>query len=268
MTESNVPVIAAGISASLLATIIAASHYVGFDSISDVFFEGTTLILLGYMFLTLKAHLTPYSKIMLGAYLLLFNKFYDLLTEVPFIESYSDKYEVVDTLLDDGTLLVAFFLIAVGVTAIVKSIIREGMKDDLTRLYNRKKFPEIKLSSFDLIYFDLNGLKQVNDIKGHAVGDLMIMRFAQALKVHCLKEEMAFRVGGDEFVVTVEPERSLTYINSVHASLLDESISFSYGIEKATKENFDEALIRSDKAMYTMKKAQKKSTSSAQILYR
>lgn len=100
------------------------------------------------------------------------------------------------------------------------------------------------------------------------MGDLMIMRFAQALKVHCLKEEMAFRVGGDEFIVTVEPERSITYINSVHASLLNESISFSYGIEKATKENFDEALIRSDKAMYTMKKAQKKSTSSAQILYR
>ncbi|GLR73714.1 GGDEF domain-containing protein [Aliivibrio sifiae] len=268
MTESNVPVIATGISASLLATIIAASHYVGFDSISDVFFEGTTLILLGYMFLTLKTHLIPYSKIMIGAYLLLFNKFYDLLTEVPFIENYSDKYEVIDTLLDDGTLLVAFFLIAVGVTAIVKSIIREGMKDDLTRLYNRKKFPEIKLPSFDLIYFDLNGLKQVNDIKGHAVGDLMIIRFAQALKEHCLREEMAFRVGGDEFIVTVEPERAITYINSVHASLLNESISFSYGIEKATKENFDEALIRSDKAMYTMKKAQKKSTSSAQILYR
>ena len=268
MTEYHVPVIVTGISASLLATIIAASHYVGFDSLSDVFFEGTTLTLLIYMFLTLKGHLVPYSKIMIGAYLLLFNKLYDLLTEVPAIENYSDNYEVIDTLLDDGTLLVAFFLIAVGLTSIVKNIIKESMKDDLTRLYNRKKFPEIKLSSFDLIYFDLNGLKQVNDIKGHAVGDLMIIRFAQALKEHCLKNEMAFRVGGDEFIATVEPERALTYINSVNMSLLNESISFSYGIEKTTKDNFTEALIRSDKAMYTMKKSQKKSTESAQILYR
>ncbi|MFT7683450.1 hypothetical protein [Moritella dasanensis] len=44
---------------------------------------------------------------------------------------------------------------------------------------------------------------------------------------------MAFRVGGDEFVVTVEPER-------------------------ATKDTFNDALARSDKAMYIMKKQSKK----------
>ena len=260
MPESNVSIIAVGISTLLLIAIVAMSHYVSFDSISDVFFEGATLILLVYIFLTVKPHLIPYSKIMNGAYLLLFNKCYDLLTEIPFFDKYSDNYEIIDTILDDGTLLVAFLLIAMGLTTIVKNIIKESMKDDLTGLYNRKKFPEIKLSSFDLIYFDLNGLKQVNDIKGHAVGDLMIIRFAQILKASCLKQEMAFRIGGDEFIVTIDSERAKDYINDVYTSLNNEPISFSYGIEKATKENFEEALIQSDKAMYKMKKALKKST--------
>lgn len=268
MTEPKIPLIISGIATALLIGVIAISHYVGFDSISDLFFEGAMLILLSYIFLTVKSHLTLYPKLLIGAYLLLFNKSYDLLTEIPLLDHYADNNEIADTLLDDGTLLLAFLLIAVGLTNIVKSLIKESMKDDLTGLYNRKKFPEIKLSSFDLIYFDLNGLKQVNDIKGHAVGDLMIIRFAQILKASCLKQEMAFRIGGDEFIVTVDPERAKDYINDVYTSLNNEPISFSYGIEKATKENFREALIRSDKAMYTMKKALKKSTSSAQILYR
>jgi diguanylate cyclase (GGDEF)-like protein len=260
MPESNVSIIAVGISTLLLIAIVAMSHYVSFDSISDVFFEGATLILLVYIFLTVKPHLIPYSKIMNGAYLLLFNKCYDLLTEIPFFDKYSDNYEIIDTILDDGTLLVAFLLIAMGLTTIVKNIIKESMKDDLTRLYNRKKFTDISLSSFDLIYFDLNGLKKINDMKGHAIGDLMIIRFAQVLREHCLKQEMAFRAGGDEFIVITQPNRANSYIASVYKTLENDLISFSYGIEKATKENFEEALIQSDKAMYKMKKSLKKST--------
>ena len=44
---------------------------------------------------------------------------------------------------------------------------------------------------------DLDGLKKVNDRKGHKVGDLMIVRFSQALSQAVLEDESVFRVGGD-----------------------------------------------------------------------
>jgi diguanylate cyclase (GGDEF)-like protein/PAS domain S-box-containing protein len=52
-----------------------------------------------------------------------------------------------------------------------------------------------------LLYIDLDGFKQVNDIHGHAVGDLLLCEVAARIR-GCLRErDIAARVGGDEFVV-------------------------------------------------------------------
>lgn len=260
MLENKIPfIVVAFMSVGLFISIMLYSD-IGFESLSDLIFEGSTLILLTYIFLTAYHKFKSDNFLFIGAYLLIFNKGYDLLTEVPVIENYSDQFEVIDTILDDGSLFIGFLLIAIGITRIMQTLVKQSMKDELTNLYNRKKFPDIKLTHFDLIYFDLNNLKIVNDTKGHQVGDLMIIRFAQVLKIACTEQEMAFRIGGDEFIVTAESDRSSTYIDEIYAALSNERISFSYGIEKATKENFEEALIRSDKAMYTMKRSKKKST--------
>ena len=117
----------------------------------------------------------------------------------------------------------------------------------------------ILVEEFELIFLDLDGLKLVNDHKGHNVGDLMIVRFSQALSQAIIEKEMIFRVGGDEFVVTTEIGRSEEFISQVKAQLQGERISFSYGVEQATRCNFKQALIRSDQAMYEMKKEQKES---------
>ena len=180
---------------------------------------------------------------------------YDLLTEIPFIEHYSDINETIDTILDDGTLLLPFTLLAIGITHLTIKLVNQSMQDELTGLYNRKKFKDISLEAFDLIYFDLNGLKKVNDTKGHGVGDLLIIRFSQVLKQACLENEMAFRFGGDEFVAIVTPERATEYINQHNLLLENEAVKFSYGIERATKATLNDDLIRADKAMYEMKKA-------------
>ncbi len=253
------PFIISAIILLCLISMINIYQPCGFESLADLYFESCTFVVLIYIYLT--AFQTIKSDIFLrfGALSLLFNKIYDLLTEIPFIENYSDHFETLDTVFDDGSLLVSVIFIAIGITRMTKNLVKQSSKDELTGLYNRKKFPEIRLDVFELIYFDLNGLKTVNDTKGHAVGDLMIIRFSQVLKQACLEDEMAFRIGGDEFVVTVEPERANEYINQLYMLLENEAISFSYGIERATKTTFNDALVRSDKAMYAMKTQSKAS---------
>ncbi|WP_244230878.1 GGDEF domain-containing protein [Vibrio ouci] len=131
--------------------------------------------------------------------------------------------------------------------------------DELTGLYNRKKLPEIRMEFFDLIYLDLDGLKKVNDTKGHAVGDLMIIRFAQAINQIIDRHEQAFRVGGDEFVIVAKPSEGSKFVDKLKEELNGENINFSYGIEATNIKELGKALEKTDQAMYQMKNSQRDS---------
>ena len=66
-----------------------------------------------------------------------------------------------------------------------------------------------QIHEFGVIVFDLNGLKKINDTKGHDAGDHYIQ---DASRMICrqFKHSPVFRIGGDEFVVFLEGE---DYIN-------------------------------------------------------
>jgi diguanylate cyclase (GGDEF)-like protein len=51
--------------------------------------------------------------------------------------------------------------------------------------------------------FDVNGLKQTNDVHGHIIGDELI---ATASRIICdtFKKSPVFRIGGDEFCVILQ----------------------------------------------------------------
>lgn len=82
--------------------------------------------------------------------------------------------------------------------------------DGLTRVNNRNamnervdKFVsgETKLpDAMGIVYADLNGLKIVNDTKGHEAGDMFLSRAATLLRLVFGDYEI-YRVGGDEFIV-------------------------------------------------------------------
>ncbi len=90
-----------------------------------------------------------------------------------------------------------------------KKLYKESITDALTGIYNRRFFFQ-RLeeeyartlrygNSFCLILFDLDNLKKINDTFGHPEGDRLIKLFAKILKNNTRKEDIATRIGGDEF---------------------------------------------------------------------
>jgi two-component system, cell cycle response regulator len=83
--------------------------------------------------------------------------------------------------------------------------------DPLTGLYNRRLGEqrleeEVSRASrhgrpLTLLLLDLDGLKKVNDSRGHQAGDVLITAFSERLKRAIRGSDLAARMGGDEFMV-------------------------------------------------------------------
>ena len=78
-------------------------------------------------------------------------------------------------------------------------------RDPLTGAINRRAlrdiFNEVQTSGAMLLFFDLDGFKQINDLHGHAAGDDCLRIFANALKESFRPDDQVVRYGGDEFLV-------------------------------------------------------------------
>jgi diguanylate cyclase (GGDEF)-like protein len=83
--------------------------------------------------------------------------------------------------------------------------------DELTGLYNRRGFLMLAEQHMRLIKrggpasilvsIDLDGFKGVNDVYGHAEGDVALRRIANVLRIAFRDSDIMARFGGDEFVV-------------------------------------------------------------------
>ena len=86
---------------------------------------------------------------------------------------------------------------------------RAAMTDPLTGLFNRRAFTEcaerrLKQRERDgkvlaFLVFDLDWFKSINDDYGHAIGDLALRLFAVNLRANLRPEDIAGRLGGEEF---------------------------------------------------------------------
>ncbi|WP_024866751.1 GGDEF domain-containing protein [Butyrivibrio sp. FCS014] len=99
-----------------------------------------------------------------------------------------------------------------------ENLIRISMTDEMTRLFNRRCYDEdlkkhrYNGMSTDFVIFsvDVNGLKKVNDTKGHAAGDELIKGAANCIALSIGNKGKVYRTGGDEFmsiVHTNDPEK-------------------------------------------------------------
>lgn len=91
------------------------------------------------------------------------------------------------------------------------AIINEATIDELTGLSNRRGFRAIANPALavcrrldrpaSLMFFDLDGFKEVNDSYGHAEGDKVLIQVAEILLNEFRNSDVIARLGGDEFCV-------------------------------------------------------------------
>ncbi len=162
-----------------------------------------------------------------------------------------------------------------------------AVHDELTGLPNRRLLIdrlEIALNRqartgrpVPVLYCDLDGFKRVNDTGGHLAGDEVLRATAHRITSLLRPEDTVARIGGDEFVVVLEPaqdarhdltgpEHDLTVARELAGRIgsavaepvvvdgREHFVSVSIGIALARPhETTDEILRNADAAMYTAK---------------
>jgi diguanylate cyclase (GGDEF)-like protein len=153
-----------------------------------------------------------------------------------------------------------------------------ALTDELTGMRNRRGFLVLADQALRmarrtrakcaLVFIDLDGLKRINDTRGHAAGDALIADAARVLGRVFRESDVVGRVGGDEFAVLAlldehdgshaVSSRLQAEIDRFNAQVVPTMrVSMSVGIEEiqaASDTPLDVLLSRADRAMYEKKR--------------
>lgn len=166
---------------------------------------------------------------------------------------------------------------------------RMALSDQLTGLFNRAGMNDmidraLALSkrtgmSTALMYIDLDGFKQINDVCGHDAGDSVLVEAALRIQYLLRAGETAGRVGGDEFVIllpsvqTLEEPRALAkriedaFTEPFRAGKDTFRVSASIGMAWSGefRRTRSELLSAADRSMYVVKRWRKSELPEASI---
>lgn len=155
-------------------------------------------------------------------------------------------------------------------TALAVSELRErAARDPLTGLGHRATFDEAlsdgRGESRDgrvpaVLMIDVDCFKAINDARGHAAGDAVLLDISRVLAGVLRSGDRLFRLGGDEFAGLVHvrtEEEALDLARRLAAAARAETkVSVSIGVALATPGESDaDLLARADKALYVVKRA-------------
>jgi len=146
--------------------------------------------------------------------------------------------------------------------------------DEMTGIYNRRKFFSLSVQEFDnskedlyTIMIDIDKFKKVNDTYGHPVGDKVIKIVTKTISEKVPDEAIFGRIGGEEFALICKnssKENILNFIENIREEISnlevlsdkDTSIKFtiSIGVTKVKDDDcIDSALKTADIALYEAK---------------
>ncbi len=165
------------------------------------------------------------------------------------------------------------------ITGLQMALQEQALRDPLTGLFNRRYMESIllqelakaqrKKKSLSVVMLDLDNLKEINDLFGHAAGgDRALQALADSIQALCRTGDTFCRYAGDEFIVILSDtsldtayERTLEWRDTVtKIEIVCEDgvfgITFSAGISEYPSQSLTEnELIRNaDKALYQAKK--------------
>ncbi len=156
-------------------------------------------------------------------------------------------------------------------------------QDTLAPVLNRRAFIRelSRMAAFEerygpagsVLYFDVNGLKTINDTKGHAAGDAVLKRVSEVLLRDTRASDVVGRLGGDEFGVILA-QSGVDMAAAKAAQLADAiaaeevpwedevlQVSVAYGAHVLSGgQRADDALDAADRAMYANKRRGREET--------
>ena len=192
----------------------------------------------------------------------------------------------------DGLLAVQFFLATAALSTLViatltndlvrrdalEAVLREqAMHDGLTGLGNRRllnRHIETLTSrrrgghgALGLLFIDLDGFKTMNDLYGHAAGDLLLIQTAERLTAMIRERDAIARLGGDEFLVLLDDvadrEQARRIADQIAVELsrpvpwgaatLRVEASIGIALSDAADPDVESLLFEADQDMYTHK---------------
>ena len=155
----------------------------------------------------------------------------------------------------------------------------DAITDALTGLGNRRLLADqlpaevaaaTATSPRALVLFDLDGFKRYNDTYGHPAGDALLARLGENLRSVIAPWGSAYRLGGDEFCILIQPGHPdlKTMVAAATGALSEEGDGFtvtaSYGVVHLPLETSDptSALLLADQRMYGHKDSRRASAVS------
>ena len=135
-------------------------------------------------------------------------------------------------------------------------------RDPLTNLLNRQCYyadlEKLRDSLTALIAIDMNGLKEINDSKGHAEGDKALKDIAKCFEKAVDRKYHIYRIGGDEFTIlcTEADEKKIKLlIARIEIELEENDYSCSIGYAMNSEGiSADELYYRADEMLYENKR--------------
>lgn len=150
---------------------------------------------------------------------------------------------------------------------------RRAFVRELTRLMG---FAERYGVAGSIVYFDVNNMKQINDVHGHGAGDAALLQVARLLVENVRNTDVVGRLGGDELgVLLVQTDQQLAETKAVNLVAIIQNrpllwqgielpLSVAYGVYSFSGgENAGDVIDAADRAMYDNKRRSRSQGGSA-----
>lgn len=128
-------------------------------------------------------------------------------------------------------------------------LLHQSRTDALTGLFNLRHLQAMaghyrRCRRLTVFYIDLDRLKEVNDVRGHAAGDKLLTQLAEYLKNSASGQGEAYRIGGDEFLLILRKRDQIPALDSLS------QFPASYGFAAGPGRDLDRLIREADTELY------------------
>lgn len=144
---------------------------------------------------------------------------------------------------------------------LIEALTKKSYQDPLTGLNNLLAYDEMlehlhgKEFPVGVGFLDINGLKWINDMLSHDMGNKVIQKICTILNEH-IEQQYIYRISGDEFVIIwpdVDYKVFMSAAKKLEAALFAEKNIASFGFVWGKEEDTGIAVRKAEKAMRTAK---------------